>query len=476
MISAPINKVKSKCSLKHARRDTEDSKTKIPYISPTSTANCGEYITPACLKALYGIPDAKFNHPENVLGVFESFDAYDQTDLDLFFSNYAPWVPNGTHPTLVSVNNAKAPVPVNSTAVQGESIVDFDLAFSLLYPQDITLYQVQPTSKQTKLMLKEYGKVGAGQLLYIEPFLDALDGAFCTKTDREAGADCGTIELTRVLSMSYGVNELSMPEAAAKRACAEYMKYALKGHTIVVASGDNGPAGYVQYAHGASKQVQNGCINPSHLDSVHYNGTIFNPQFPAVCPFVTTVGGTQLNRKATVQDSERAMYIHSKKRETPYPDIYTFSTSGGISNYFPMPDYQRCAIEPYFKNHDPGYPTYKYTGHESLGSDGGIYASGGRAFPDVAANAAHLAVYVLGSFFPQGETGTSLSAPIFASIMTMINQERTNAGKGPVGFINPVMYKHPEVFNDITLGSAPGCHTPGFSAVEGWDPTTGLGE
>jgi tripeptidyl-peptidase-1 len=177
-----------------------------------------------------------------------------------------------------------------------------------------------------------------------------------------------------------------------------------------------------------------------------------------------------------VQDSERALYIHSKKRETPYPDIYTFSTSGGISNYFPMPDYRRCAIEPYFRNHDPGYPTYKYTGPESLGANGGIYANGGRAFPDVAANAAHLAVFVLGDFFPQGETGTSLSAPIFASIITMINQERTNAGKGPVGFINPVMYKHPEVFNDITLGNAPGCHTPGFSAVEGWDPTTGLGE
>lgn len=46
---------------------------------------------------------------------------------------------------------------------------------------------------------------------------------------------------------------------------------------------------------------------------------------------------------------------------------------------------------------------------------------------------------------------------------------------GPVGFINPVLYEHPEVFNDITSGHNPGCGTYGFEAVEGWDPVTGLG-
>ena len=36
--------------------------------------------------------------------------------------------------------------------------------------------------------------------------------------------------------------------------------------------------------------------------------------------------------------------------------------------------------------------------------------------------------------------GTSLSAPLFASVITLINEERTAIGKGPVGFINPVLY------------------------------------
>lgn len=54
-------------------------------------------------------------------------------------------------------------------------------------------------------------------------------------------------------------------------------------------------------------------------------------------------------------------------------------------------------------------------------------------------------------------------------------EERVAAGKGPLGFINPVLYRHPEVLNDITNGTNPGCGTEGFSAAEGWDPVTGLG-
>jgi tripeptidyl-peptidase-1 len=67
------------------------------------------------------------------------------------------------------------------------------------------------------------------------------------------------------------------------------------------------------------------------------------------------------------------------------------------------------------------------------------------------------------------------SAPIFASIITLINQQRIKAKKSTVGFLNPVLYKNPDAFNDIVKGSNPGCGTKGFNAVKGWDPVTGLG-
>lgn len=37
-----------------------------------------------------------------------------------------------------------------------------------------------------------------------------------------------------------------------------------------------------------------------------------------------------------------------------------------------------------------------------------------------------------------------------------------------MGFINPVLYSHPEVLNDVVNGSNPGCGSAGFEAVEGW--------
>lgn len=61
------------------------------------------------------------------------------------------------------------------------------------------------------------------------------------------------------------------------------------------------------------------------------------------------------------------------------------------------------------------------------------------------------------------KTGT----PIFAAIINLINEERLAIGKGPVGFVNPVLYENPQVLNDITNGSNPGCGTDGFFAVKG---------
>ena len=70
----------------------------------------------------------------------------------------------------------------------------------------------------------------------------------------------------------------------------------------------------------------------------------------------------------------------------------------------------------------------------------------------------NIATYIGGKFVLSG--GTSASSPIFASLVNRIVEERIRAGKGPVGFINPVLYKNPQVLNDITNGTNPGCEYP----------------
>lgn len=96
-----------------------------------------------------------------------------------------------------------------------------------------------------------------------------------------------------------------------------------------------------------------------------------------------------------------------------------------------------------------------------------------QGYPDVSANGAYMLAFINQTVVH--EFGTSLASPIWASVITLINQQRTLAGKGPVGFVNPVLYANPWALNDITNGSNPDCGSAGFHAVEGWDPVTGLG-
>lgn len=150
----------------------------------------------------------------------------------------------------------------------------------------------------------------------------------------------------------------------------------------------------------------------------------------------------------------------------PYRSAY--SAGGGFSNIYSIPSYQSNAVSTYLTAHNPGYKSYT-----TSNSNGGVYNSTGRGYPDVSANGDNIAVYNGGKFGLSG--GTSAATPIFASVVNRINEERLAVGKKTVGFINPVLYSHPYILNDIKNGSNPGCDTIGFPAAQGWDPVSGLG-
>lgn len=69
------------------------------------------------------------------------------------------------------------------------------------------------------------------------------------------------------------------------------MKLGLKGHSLLFSSGDNGVGGK---NYGSKAKPSNGCINSKNVADPALNGTVFSPQFPTSCPFVTAVGATQL--------------------------------------------------------------------------------------------------------------------------------------------------------------------------------------
>ncbi|KAJ7197780.1 family S53 protease-like protein, partial [Mycena pura] len=216
-----------------------------------------------------------------------------------------------------------------------------------------------------------------------------------------------------VVTTSYGFNEDGLPFGVANSLCNAYMQLSALGTSIVFSSGDGGVSG-------------------TNLR------TTFVPTFPSTCPYVTSVGATQ-NIAETAAD---------------------FS-SGGFSNYFPVPAYQSAHVASYLNALGDTYT--------------GLFNNSGRAFPDVSYQGVGYQVVINGTM--NSVFGTSASTPVFAATIALFNllNEEANSG-APLGFLNPLLYSiNNTVFNDITTGSNPGCHTSGFHATTGWDPVTGLG-
>ena len=223
-----------------------------------------------------------------------------------------------------------------------------------------------------------------------------------------------------VHSISYGTREIMYPVGYLDRTSQDFMKIGMSGRSVMVASGDSG------------------------VDC--YNFTEYLPVFPTDSPYVTSVGGTNRTKEGTMSTWDLG--------------------GGGFSNHFPTADYQKAIVEKYL---DSGAtPPFKY------------FNQSGRAYPDVSAYAWNCEIVYEHENTTVG--GTSCASPIFAGVVSLLNDVRLNKGLKPLGFLNPLLYKtlNGRGFFDITTGTNSGFIPEnlcggGFKAVPGWDPATGYG-
>ncbi|KAI9433494.1 subtilisin-like protein [Lactarius indigo] len=229
-------------------------------------------------------------------------------------------------------------------------------------------------------------------------------------------------DIPPTISTSYGGPEYSAPLEYAYAICDEFLKLGALGVSVIFSSGDWG----VGRGH---------CLvrNSDGQFSVQ-----FLPEFPASCPWVTSVGGT------TDDD----------------PEIAASLSGGGFSNYFPRPYYQDVAVPLFLEDVGDIYD--------------GLFNPHGRGIPDISAQALNFKIVVNGE--PEDMDGTSCSTPTVAGIISLLNDYRISKGKQPLGFLNPWLYSFGLAgLNDITFGSNPGCRTDGFPAIDGWDPVRPAG-
>jgi tripeptidyl-peptidase-1 len=148
-----------------------------------------------------------------------------------------------------------------------------------------------------------------------------------------------------------------------------------------------------------------------------------------------------------------------------------FGSGGGFSNIYGRDldaPYQILAVAGYFAQKPVTYPFYQTINNASFNANGGIYNRAGRGYPDVSALGDKIAI--VGQLRPLLIGGTSASAPLFASILTRINEERLAKGKRTLGFVC-----EPSGFQRCDDWVEPGLRDYRVSGKEGMGSCVGLG-
>jgi subtilase family serine protease len=238
----------------------------------------------------------------------------------------------------------------------------------------------------------------------------------------------------QTVSISYGYDEVLQGEAVLNMENTALIRLASQGITVVAGAGDSGAYGLT----GRS-------FSPAHLEVAD----------PGSQPFVTCVGGTTLSSgRDEIYTGE---LVWNRLASTGA------ATGGGASSYWPIPSWQV-----------PSYVT----------GNGGSATQ--RNTPDVAAVGdpfTGVAIYskANGGWIQIG--GTSLSAPIWAGFISILNAGLEYLTGQQIGFFNPTLYSvafgnpsaalNPVV--DGTNGDAPLYGTAGYFAGFGYNNCAGSG-
>jgi subtilase family serine protease len=174
---------------------------------------------------------------------------------------------------------------------------------------------------------------------------------------------------------------------------------------------------------------------------------------PASCPYITVVGGTTLTTTGP-----GGAWVSETAWNWGLNNGSYVGTSGGVSSHYSLPAWQS---------------------NISMADNGGstVY----RNIPDVALTADNVFI-TYGNGRSEAIGGTSCATPLWAALAALMNQQAANAGRSPIGFINPAIYSigkggsYSSNFHDIGTGNNVWNESPdNYYAVAGYDLCTGWG-
>ena len=274
-----------------------------------------------------------------------------------------------------------------------------------------------------------------------------------------------------ILSTSFGQCESQMGQAETTLYKNLWQQAAAEGITVVVSSGDSGPAGCDSAYSGPA--MQGAAVNgiASTPFNIAVGGTQFDENGADSKYWATTNGADQSSALGYIPET---VWNESCADLNQCGFLSLFATGGGPSSIYAKPPWQA----------GPGVPN---DGHRDLPDlslsaagvhDGYLLCQDGVCLTD--SKGQLISAFVVG--------GTSASAPTFAAIMALVLQ-KTNSRQGQANFVlyplaaaqtaaNCNSSTGPQtqcVFNDITQGNNNVPGQAGASAGPGYDLATGLG-
>jgi subtilase family serine protease len=348
----------------------------------------------------------------------------------------------------------------------GEATLDIEWAYSIAPEAHLILLAVPPAETEGVQGFPNLFKAISGEIQQTPP---------------------GTL-----FSMSFAVTEQTFGGAAATQTAKfdhVFLQGLAKHDNFFAAAGDSGT------------------YNTAKQQKESRNYPYPTVEWPSSSPYVVSVGGTQLQHGWTWNPSSNVAFTSSGAFNPAYwkwsnggsteavwnESWAPIATGGGRSVIYPRPSWQ-TGVDPSYGNH--------------------------RLLPDTAWNAAvngGVDVYI--TAYPAyncGNTtgcwtiygGTSAATPQTAGLVALANAARAAAGKAPLGFLDPILYKNgvgASAYRDIVprhYGTAPktfagsevGVSGPvyksvgdlrdnqlwevpvaGYPTTTGWDATTGWG-
>ena len=395
--------------------------------NPVHTYDWYHCYTPFDIRAAYGVTIGDPTTGDGTLGQGQTIvlvDSYGSPtaadDLQFFHDTFYPNLPDpdfeqifpqGTPNFANPVSNGVSG-PSAAAGWSGEATLDIEWAYAIAPLAHIVLLAVPPAETE--------GVQGFPNLF----------NAISAEID---ATPAGT-----VFSMSFGVTEQTFGGAAQQQTAkfdAVFQKGIAKGDTFFASSGDDGSLG----------------VAKQHKESAAYSFP--TDGWPASSPYVTAVGGTQLQYGWTWAPTSDIPFLPDG---SPNPDYFAYTLGGNLNVVW---------NETWLPAATGGGPSAIYSRPTWQDSVQSVVGSA-RGVPDLSWNAAvNGGVLVYITAFPTYQRagwhvygGTSASSPQVAALTALANQLRAAANKAPLGNINPAIYSHTSWFTDVVA------HTEGTAA------------